>query len=866
MKKLSLPLSLVTLLVLGSSLFSLQVFAAGGGGGGFTDTYVWSETLAPIAGNGTGGFQLASNADGSHLILAVNSERVYLSDDSGASWNETQPTGVDESKNWAAVASDADGSNLIVGELSGRMYVSNNSGSTWTETRPTGLDEDGSWFFAASDADGTHLMATDGLRVYISNNSGVSWTETQPAGDVDANWVSLVSDASGTNLLTAVSEGRMYISHNSGSTWNETQPVGDIDAAWASVASDADGSNLMAATGNSGRVYVSNDSGVSWTETQPADDIDVTWRSVASDADGSTLFAVGNTQSIAGTRAYVSQDGGDSWVETRPLGDVSANWYLATINSDGSNLFAIRSRGGFTTFYDLYRGTLIEANVVIDDSFASGDGFDDSVATLVIDGDNKILVGGYFTTYDSSSAPYIARLNIDGSFDSTLVTGDGFDGVVQAFAIQNDGKILVGGAFTTYDSDPVAGTARLNTDGSLDETFVTGDGFDSIVQALAIQNDGKIIVGGIFTTYDSDPAVKIARLNTDGSLDETFVTGDGFDAGVNAVTIDADGKILVGGAFTTYDSNPASHIARLNTDGSLDETFVTGDGFDNSVYTIKAQDDDKLLIGGGFTTYDSDSAVGIARLNTDGTLDETFITGAGFPDASVLAFSIDSDEKILVGGNFVTYDGNPAVSIARLNTDGTLDETFITGSAFNGSVPTLIVDSDGKILTGGNFSTYNGDPAVKIARLIASIEEYATIVVTKVVANDNGGTSAVEDFELELDGDSITSGVSVETLIGDYTVTESGPDGYTGTFSRDCDTEGDVTLESKGVYVCTLTNDDSAVVEDNNDGGSSSRHLIGETFLGEQRGEQLGDTAKKAIMEKIIVLLQELIQLLLARR
>jgi uncharacterized delta-60 repeat protein len=159
---------------------------------------------------------------------------------------------------------------------------------------------------------------------------------------------------------------------------------------------------------------------------------------------------------------------------------------------------------------------------------------------------------------------------------------------VNVLSIQSDGKILVGGSFTTYKGLTQNYIVRLNTDGSLDSTFDVGVGFDNQVRAITIQPDGKILVGGNFTTYKGLTQTRIVRLNTDGSLDSTFDVGTGFNTLVLSLLTQSDGKILVGGNFSTYKGLTQNFIARLNIDGSLDSTFNIGTGFNSTVFEISS--------------------------------------------------------------------------------------------------------------------------------------------------------------------------------------------------------------------------------------------------------------------------------------
>ena len=406
---------------------------------------------------------------------------------------------------------------------------------------------------------------------------------------------------------------------------------------------------------------------------------------------------------------------------------ISSN-FIIRLNSDGSvdNTFVTES--GFNSVvvtmlikdngtlliggaFSLYKQTTINriirlnTNGVYDSSLFYNIGFNDLVRTINIQSDGKILVGGDFQSYDGVSSNYIIRLNPDGSIDNTFVIGDGFGNIVFSIQVQSDGKILVGGIFGAYDGISSSNIIRLNSDGSVDNTFIIGEGFGGSVYTIQIQSDGKILVGGKFNQYDGTPSNNIIRLNSVGSIDESFVYGTGFDNNVYSIQIQSDGKILVGGDFGTYDFISSSRIIRLNSDGSIDNTFIIGAGFNGIVTIIELQSDGKILVGGNFTNYDKIPAFRIIRLNSDGSIDNTFINGAGFDDI-VNTIQIQSDGKILVGGNFQNYDGTPSNFIIRLNSDGSVDNTFVDGTGFDNFVTTIVLQSDEKILIGGNFSSY----------------------------------------------------------------------------------------------------------------------------------------------------------------
>ena len=121
------------------------------------------------------------------------------------------------------------------------------------------------------------------------------------------------------------------------------------------------------------------------------------------------------------------------------------------------------------------------------------------------------------------------------------------NGSVYAIAQQDDGKVLIGGTFTTVNGTARNGIARLNADGSLDTSFDPGTGADNFVQALAQQADGKVLIGGSFNDINGTARNGIARLNADGSLDTGFDPGTGANNIVFALAQQADGKVMIGG-------------------------------------------------------------------------------------------------------------------------------------------------------------------------------------------------------------------------------------------------------------------------------------------------------------------------------
>ena len=298
---------------------------------------------------------------------------------------------------------------------------------------------------------------------------------------------------------------------------------------------------------------------------------------------------------------------------------------------------------------------------------SAGTGANSAITTTAMQSDGKIIIGGNFLGYNGITRCRIARLNANGTVDPTFNPGTGPNGGVSVTSIQSDGKIIIGGSFTYYNGIVINRIARLNTNGTLDTTFHMGAGANSDVYATSIQSDGKIVIGGGFTSYNGIAINRIARLNTNGTIDTTFNLGTGANNIVRATSIQSDGKIIIGGGFTSYNGIAINCIARLNTNGSLDATFNPGTGANSHVYNASILTDGKIIIGGIFTTYNGITRNYIARINTDGTLDACFNPGTGVQvGGNIDNTSIQIDGKIIIGGSFSTYDGMPRKSIARI--------------------------------------------------------------------------------------------------------------------------------------------------------------------------------------------------------
>lgn len=355
-------------------------------------------------------------------------------------------------------------------------------------------------------------------------------------------------------------------------------------------------------------------------------------------------------------------------------------------------------------------------NVADDGTLSDGAGFDNFLTGLVIQSDGKIIAIGGFDSLNGISRRSLARLNADESLDKNFHPV--IDSYCASLILQKDGKIIIGGSFSTVNGVPRNGIARLNTDGSLDTSFDPGTGFDNAPLSMTIQNDGKIIAGGLFTSYNGTSRNKIVRLHPDGSLDTSFDPGTGFDAAVYFTGIQSDGKIIVGGTFVFFNGIIRYGIARLNPDGSMDTNFKPTKG--SSITCAILLNDGKIIVNGD---YNSNGIIrkGITRLNTDGSLDTGFDFGAGFSGTSTSAqcIALQPDGKIIAGGNFTYADGVPRNHLTRLHANGAVDTSFNPRGGSNATVRAMAIESDGKIIIGGSFTSFSGILRNYIARLNA---------------------------------------------------------------------------------------------------------------------------------------------------
>lgn len=395
--------------------------------------------------------------------------------------------------------------------------------------------------------------------------------------------------------------------------------------------------------------------------------------------------------------------------------------------------------------------------------------------------DGKVIIGGEFTSINGVSTNRIVRLNIDGSFDTTFNVGLGFTGLftndnckVLKLVQQTDGKIIVGCQYSgKFNNVTKYNLYRLNSDGSLDSTFSNGSGINyqmtlititpngptyvkpAYINSIIVKTDGKILVGGNFEIVNLTNYKDLVMLNSDGSIDTTFnansiITnvGNNFTE-VKSMTIQNDGKIILYLDYYTVSQNTlypyysvvnSRYLKRLNSNGSIDNTFLKNNVLFSSnsstllakkINVIKVLSNNKILIAGDFSVVYGVNKKSIALLNNDGSIDNSFDSGYGayyshtelgniVTNGNINSLVLKSDGKIIIGGQFTSFNNVVYNSIAEISSSGILDTSFNTnqlGISIDGIINNIEIIQNNKLIVGGSFETYNGISRKSIARL-----------------------------------------------------------------------------------------------------------------------------------------------------
>jgi uncharacterized delta-60 repeat protein len=317
--------------------------------------------------------------------------------------------------------------------------------------------------------------------------------------------------------------------------------------------------------------------------------------------------------------------------------------------------------------------------------------FNNTIRSIKIQSDGKILVAGEFTSYNGTGANRIIRINSDGSIDTGFTYGTGFNARVYDIKLQSDGKILVAGEFTTYNGSSVDKLIRLNSDGSLDTGYTTSQTANCFT--IDIDSNGKAIVLNQSTSNGG-----IRRYNTDGTNDTGFDPDTGFSGNASKILVLSDDSVVCIGSFVEYRGNTVNNVVKINTNGTFNSTFRSnidggsGGGFTNPPNFIIKLPSNNILIGGGNS---GSRPSGLVKCSENGTKDTAFPQIQSGTSATTAV--VQSDNKVIVSGDFISVGSTDSSHLVRITTSNTLDTTYTTsGGRFIG-----LVDAKSTGLTGG---------------------------------------------------------------------------------------------------------------------------------------------------------------------
>jgi uncharacterized delta-60 repeat protein len=602
----------------------------------------------------------------------------------------------------------------------------------------------------ALQADGKLVIAGDFLQVNSVSRSGIARLNTDGTLDAGFNPGSGLAGGSRAGFALGIQpDGKIVVAGDFFEVAGQPRScIARLNADGSLDASFAPGTGLTGGSGTAfaiaiqadGRVIVAGSfsavnglprSNIARLETNGTvdttydPDIDANVFAMQLQADGKLL--------VGGEFNNVGSSGRNSMARLETTGAADAAYnpnvddWVRAIAVDAAGRAVITGR--FATVGGMVRNDIarLETGGGLDTNFNSGLGFGDGRVgrTIAIQADGRLIVGGWFGTVDDVYRVGLARLNSDGS----LEVADGPDYSVGALARLSDGRMIVGGAFATIGNVRRRRIARVNLDLTADTSFDPGAGvaisttasgnLDGRVYSTAVQTDGKILISGNFDRVDGQPRTHLARLHADGSLDTTF--NPAINDIVTCMVVQTDGKIVLSGLFTEVNGQACAHVARLNSDGSRDTGF-TPPHFDFPVFVMRMaiQPDGKILVGGTFSTVQGQTRHGVARLETNGDLDTSFNAGLPATGAiNVSAIKVLANGSIMLAGKFNSVGGTPRVNLARVTSTGALDPTFDAGPGPNDLIASIEVQPDGRILISGTFSEFNGSARSCLARINA---------------------------------------------------------------------------------------------------------------------------------------------------
>ncbi|MDB6033881.1 MAG: hypothetical protein JWM16_4219 [Verrucomicrobiales bacterium] len=343
---------------------------------------------------------------------------------------------------------------------------------------------------------------------------------------------------------------------------------------------------------------------------------------------------------------------------------------------------------------------------------------------IAVQADQKTLIGGSFTAYNAAARRGVARINNDGSLDTSFDPGPGANGVVTdvaayaaSFGDTNFGKTIVVGGFSSFGNISRPGVVRLNANGSVDPSFNPGAGADGIVRAVAVLDSGRVYVAGDFTSFNGIYRPGIVRLLPDGSVDPAFDTGAGADGSIWALAIEGGSGGLILHAEQSG-LGPAEFRTNINTGATSGIVRIT---FEPQCVpdALRIYHGPNLIFDSGLTNnYGGDASCSnflgplqyLVHYGSGPYTNLTLVVNEGGGDPGTIwsldveVMNANSGNKLYVGGEFARFGDVNRNGIARLDETGAVDPDFDPGAGLNGPVYALAVQSDSKVLAGGAFT------------------------------------------------------------------------------------------------------------------------------------------------------------------
>jgi uncharacterized delta-60 repeat protein len=476
-----------------------------------------------------------------------------------------------------------------------------------------------------------------------------------------------------------------------------------------------------------------------------------------------SIIAAGDFSSVSSqARNRICKLFANGSVDTTFVTGVGANAAIQSsiITSSGKILLT----GNFTTYNNQMHKRMVQIDTlgVIDAGFQTGSGFDTTIHAVHIQSDNKILVAGQFNSYNGIARSKLVRLMANGSLDGTFNASNTIDSIVYAVGTDSLNNVYISGNIHKFNNQLIDPILKLSALGVRDFDYNKQTGFNAAISCLAKQADGKLLAGGVFTRYFGRQVGKFLRMLPDGQMDTTFMIGNGVEGTnsvVETIVLQTDNKILVGGRFTVFNGRACNNIIRLHANGAVDTTFNTSISVADKVTSISLQPDGKIIIGGVALSNGT-----CKRLMPNGTIDVSFTLGSTLSQFRTTKTLLTSDGKVFVyGGSFLrryfsngsvdttftmfTFNNQPITSIilrsngkllvavgelgnntvntnrlVSLNNSGLIDSLNNFVFSNTGEVYVIKEQFDNKLVLVGSFLKFRGINCTGIVRLKQNLE------------------------------------------------------------------------------------------------------------------------------------------------